>query len=63
MTTEKVCLYTIPTIGMYGQRHHNGSERMTTVIMLIIFIGLLKCLDAVMTTAFEVIEDSWEVEE
>jgi hypothetical protein len=37
--------------------------KMTTVIMLIIFVGLLKCLDAVMTTAFEVIEDSWEVEE
>ena len=36
---------------------------MTTVIMLIIFVGLLKCLDAVMTTAFEIIEDSWELEE
>jgi len=36
---------------------------MTTVIMLIIFVGLLKALDAVMTTAFEIIEDSWEVEE
>ncbi len=36
---------------------------MTTVVMLIIFVGLLKALDSVMTTAFEVIEDSWEVEE
>ena len=37
--------------------------KMTTVIMLIIFVGLLKALDSVMTTAFEIIEDSWEVEE
>tara|TARA_R110000765_G_scaffold324979_1_gene416499 strand:- start:58 stop:177 length:120 start_codon:yes stop_codon:yes gene_type:complete len=37
--------------------------KMTIVIMLIIFVGLLKALDTVMTIAFEIIEDSWELEE